>query len=122
MADQDWSIKIVTSGGTVQFQPDVPGAKPGDPLQAGNADIVSWNNRTGQEHWPWAIDPTTGEPFETVADAKAASLYLSDEVSAWQSSEPAYLCAAPKTGETTIKYICRNHPNETGEIIVSATA
>jgi hypothetical protein len=120
MAFQDWSIMIVSSGGTVQFQPDVPGCKPGQPLQAGNSDLISWNNRTGQNHWPWAIDPSTDEPFPTAQAAKDASLYLSDEVEAWQSSTPAF--PTPSSGSTTINYICKLHPDETGQIDVSASA
>ena len=122
MAGQDWSIMIVTSGGSTQFQPDVPNSKPGDPLQAENADLISWNNRTGQNHWPWALDPTTGEPFTSAAAAKNAGLYLCDEVEKWQSSSPAYPTAAPASGSTTINYICKLHEDEaTGQIIVTAT-
>ena len=121
MASQDWSIKIIPDGSTVTFEPDFPGSEPGQPLQAQDADLVSWNNRTGADHWPWAIDPTTGKPFQTQAAATAAGLYLCDDVQAWQSSEPAYLCTAPTTGSTTIDYICRYHPTEKGQIIVSAT-
>lgn len=115
MAGLDWSIMIVTSNGSVQFQPDVPNSKPGDPLQAGNGDLISWNNRTGENHQPWAIDPKTGQPFDSEAAAKAASLYLSDDVEKWQSSSPAF----PTTADGTINYICRHHPDETGQIVVS---
>lgn len=121
MAGQDWSIMIVTSGGSTQFQPDIPNSKPGDPLQAENADLISWNNRTGENHWPWAIDPTTGEPFTSAAAAQDAGLYLSDEVEKWQSSSPAYVTAAPASGSTTIDYICKLHDDEAGQIIVTAT-
>ena len=124
MAGQDWSIKIVPSGSSAAFQPDIPGSNVGDPLEAGDADLISWNNRTGKNHWPWAIDPTTGEPFTSVEAAQDAGLYLSDEVEKWQSSSPAYPTAAPASGETTIDYICRLHqddPTETGQIIVSAS-
>lgn len=123
MAGQDWSIKIVPSGSSAAFQPNVPGSKVGDPLQAGNADLISWNNRTGSNHWPWAIDPTTGQPFVTAAAAQDAGLYLCDEVEAWQSSTPAYPTTAPASGSTTINYICKLHekaPSEKGQIIVSA--
>jgi len=124
MAGQDWSIMIVTKGGSTGFQPDVPGSKFGDPLKTEDADLISWNNRTGKNHWPWAIDPTTGEPFVNAEAAKDADLYLSDEVEAWQSSSPAYPTAAPAAGSTTINYICKLHendPTEKGQIIVSAS-
>lgn len=124
MASQDWSIKIVSVDGSAAFQPNVPGAKVGDPLQAQDADLISWNNRTGINHWPWALDPTTGKPFVSVEAAQDAGLYLCDEVEKWQSSSPAYVTAAPAAGSTTIDYICRFHqtdPSETGQIIVSAS-
>ena len=124
MATQDWSIKIIPFENSVTFEPDFPGAQPGQPLHAQDADLVSWNNRTGADHWPWAIDPSTGQPFQTKQAATAAGLYLCDDVQAWQSSDPAYLCVAPKIGNppVTINYICRYHPDETGQIIVSASA
>lgn len=121
MAGQDWSIMIVSSEGRTQFQPDVPNARPGDPLQAQNGDLISWNNRTARAHQPWAIDPVTGEPYKTADDAKAAKMYLSDEVPAWQSSSPAF--PTPDKGSTTIDYICKLHEDEdeTGQIVVSAS-
>ncbi len=124
MAGQDWSIMIVPWDSSAAFQPDVPGSKVGDPLQTEDADLISWNNRTGKNHWPWAIDPTTGQPFVTAEAAQDAGLYLSDEVEKWQSSSPAYPTAAPASGSTTINYICwlhKNDPNEKGQIIVSAS-
>ena len=43
---QAWSIKIVPTGDTVRFDPDVFGIDPGQPLQAEVDDMVSWNNQT----------------------------------------------------------------------------
>jgi plastocyanin len=122
MAGQDWPITIIpsSSGGAAQYQPDVPGAKPGDPLRAENADLVHWNNRTPQPHQPWAIDPSTGQPFPTAEAAKAKNLYLSDEIAPWQPSSPAFPTSAPPVGFTTIDYICNLHDGEKGSIIVSA--
>lgn len=43
----DFSIKIVpVSGGSVGFQPDLPGTKPGDPLNAPPSSLISWSNQT----------------------------------------------------------------------------
>jgi FtsP/CotA-like multicopper oxidase with cupredoxin domain len=43
----DFSIKIVpVSGGSVGFQPDIPGMKPGDPLYAPPSSLISWSNET----------------------------------------------------------------------------
>ena len=55
----DWSIKIVPNrspGQPPQLVPDLVGAKPGDPLQAQEGDLVSWNNTTGQPYQPWPTD------------------------------------------------------------------
>lgn len=122
MSGQDWSIKIspASSGSGAVFTPDLLGAQPGDPLQTENEDIVSWNNRTGDSHWPWALQ-SNGQPYPSAAAAKAAGAYLSDEIPAWESSTPGYVTSAPNAGKTTISYICKLHPSETGSIIVSAT-
>ena len=109
MAGQDWSITIRVSGGSTTFDPN--------PQQAENSDLVSWNNRTGETHQPWpldaegALDPNC-KPGE--------SGYLSDPIDPWSSSSPAYVCAAPQQGSTTIAYGCKFHENERGSIVVSA--
>ena len=72
----DWSVKIVpaanpTPTAPAAFQPDLMGSKPGDPLKVLDDDLVTWNNTTAQEHWPWQTDanyapvpenPTTHDP------------------------------------------------------------
>lgn len=121
MAGQDWSIKIVPYEGSAGFEPDVPDGQVGQPLQAQNGDLISWNNRTGDAHWPWAIDPDTGQPYPSVEAAQAASMYLSDEIPAWQSSSPAFLTVAPASGCTNLDYICHLHPTEKGQIQIWAT-
>ena len=120
MSGQDWSIKITpaASGSDAVFTPDLLGVQPGDPLQAGTADIISWNNRTADAHWPWAIDPTTDKPFATEQDAKNAGLYLSDEIPPWESSSPGFVTGS---SATTIAYVCKIHEQEHGSIIVSNT-
>lgn len=50
MAGQSWSINIVPSGNSVQFNPDVYDCAPGSPLQAQKGDLVSWNNQTDNPH------------------------------------------------------------------------
>jgi hypothetical protein len=123
MSGQNWSIKITpsTSGTGAVFTPDLIGAKWGDPLQTENADIVAWNNRTDEPHWPWPLG-ADGQPLSE-ADAKVQGLYLSDETPAWEPSNPGYVTTAPDTGSTTINYICKNHPkvsSEKGSIVVNA--
>ena len=120
MSGQDWSIMITPNskaGGPASYTPDVMGAKAGDPLAAGNADIVSWNNRTPDEHQPWPLGQD-GKPLSE-ADAKSQGLYLSNVIPAWQSSTPGYVTTAPATGTyTTILYTCTFHSDERGSIQV----
>lgn len=126
MSGQDWSITIVAldSGGAA-FQPDLMGAKPGDPLQTQNADLISWNNRTADVHQPWPADDHYQAVLPQDIVKGNGGNYLSDPIPAWEPSTPSYLTAVPATAasgqSTTIYYICRNHPDEHGTIIVTAT-
>lgn len=123
MSGQDWSITITpnpTTGEPDEYTPDVMGAKPGDPLQTSNADIVSWNNRTPDRHQPWPLGPN-GQPL-TDAEAHAQGLFLSDVIQPWTPSSPGYVTSAPETGTTTIDYSCTIHPDERGSIIVWSEA
>jgi hypothetical protein len=98
----DWSIKIVpVATGMAVFQPDVLGAKPGDPLQAQVSDIVTWGNHTGDTHQPYRIDTNEN---------------LCDPIPGNQSSSPQ-LVVEGQVGDT-ITYKCRNHPQEPGGSIV----
>lgn len=119
MSGQDWSIKIELPDDTTLavFTPDLLGVDPGDPLQAGIPDLISWNNRTGDPHWPWPLQ-ANGQPYPSAEAAKAAKVYLCDEIPAWESSAPAFATSKPPG---TIKYICKIHPDEHGSIVVSNT-
>ena len=138
MSGQEWSITIVSldNGGDpsipgAAFQPDLMGAKPGDPLQAGNADLISWNNRTSNEHQPWAANaqyqPLPENQIVKVDANGNSGNYLSDPIPPWQPSTPAYQTyiatdanGNPITDPTIIYYVCKNHPEtEHGQIIVS---
>lgn len=115
MSGHSWSIKITpsTSGKGAVFMPDS--------LQTGNADSVMWENRTSAAHWPWPLG-ADGQPLSE-ADAKVKSLYLSDEIPAWETSNLHYVTSAPNSRSTTINYICRLHPDvqsEKGSIVVDA--
>ena len=113
MAGQDWSISIVPQGDTFVFQPQQQNAE--------NSDMISWNNRTNETHQPWPADANWEPlPEDQVTKGKAGCTYLSDPIDAWESSSPAYVCAAPLKGSTTIYYVCRFHQNEHGTIVVSA--
>ncbi|MEA2166436.1 MAG: hypothetical protein QOK37_4563 [Thermoanaerobaculia bacterium] len=139
MSGQDWSITIVSldSGGAA-FQPSLMGAKPGDPLKAGNADLISWNNRTSNEHQPWVANAQyqplpESQIVKVGVDANGNPCphnYLSDPIPAWTPSTPAYLTNAVDLNPpimyldpahpTTLYYVCKNHPDEHGQIIVNA--
>jgi hypothetical protein len=119
MAGQDWSITIIPSGNAAAFQPQ--NGEAGQPQDAENSDLISWNNRTGETHQPW---PATSDyqplPDDQITKGSAGCNYLSDPIEPWESSQPAYLCQAPTTGATTIYYVCKFHPDEHGTIVVNA--
>ena len=107
MSGQNWSIVIAPSakpGGPATFTPDLMGAKPGDALQAGNADIISWNNRTPDPHQPFTLGPN-GAP-------------LTGLIPPFRSSSPGYVTTASPTGTVVIDYGCNLHPGEFGRIMV----
>lgn len=116
----DWTIKIAKSGGKTTFVPDLSGAKAGDPLNAHQDDLVTWNNTTDDAHQPWQ----TGSNY-----APLASSNLSDPIPAGQPSN-YYDCASPNKNPPapqtwTVYYFCKSHPDNTSErgtIIVAAVA
>ncbi|HXH90716.1 MAG TPA: hypothetical protein VNN25_03975, partial [Thermoanaerobaculia bacterium] len=136
MSGQDWSITIVSldnegdpSKPSAAFQPDLMGAKPGDPLKAGNADLISWNNRTSNEHQPWAANAQ----YQPLPESQIVKIdangnpgnYLSDPIPPWQPSSPAFTTYIPTdangnpiTNPVIVYYVCKFHPDEQGQIIV----
>lgn len=106
MAGQAWSITIVPGTNGASFVPDVyipPDQTKPVALQAGNGDLISWNNQTDQEHEIW----------QTGGDR------ITEPIAPRQSSFPAYVIALPNN-ETTgaVSYYCSYHPEETGTIDV----
>lgn len=97
----DFLIKIVSLGGGVGFQPDIPGLEAGDPLYVAPNSLVSWNNHTNDPHQV-ATD-----------DGK----YTSDEILPTLSSKMDYY--APAT-DGEVPYHCAKHDGEIGKIIVTA--
>jgi hypothetical protein len=117
MPQLDWNIKIIPSGTGAEFQPNLPNAKPGDPLNARQSDIVSWGNRTNQVHQPWPTvgnDPN-GDPVPKPASGDPPG-YLSDPIPPNDSSRPQFV--VPGNPGDTINYCCYYHPTERGQIIV----
>lgn len=105
----DWSVKIVEIDEVAEFIPDFPNAKQGDPLQAQQDDLVSWNNTTDNVHEPWETDSNYNPK---------TSSNLSDTIAPGQASN-WYDCAQPKTKPQprtwTIYYYCSQHPSNQKE-------
>ena len=135
----DWSIKIIPNRSGIAGQPallvpDLVGAKPGDPLQVQEDDLVSWNNETGQPYQPWPTDdhynplpvssvPWPPPPPPPPPQQPPPNLSLSDLIPGNLSSTPAYNVLMPKTGN--VIYYCLKDANGNatkvcGQIIVSA--
>jgi len=96
----DWSIKI--QGKPAVFTPDIDGTKPGTPLKVVQGDIVSWNNTTGDQHFP-------------VPDNSTFGAFMAGPINS-HSSSTAYNVTAQ--AGTTISYHCKLHPKEQGQIVV----
>lgn len=117
----DWSINIITSGGGAAFVPAVDGAKPGDPLNTMQDDLVTWNNKTKQTHQPWPATQS-GSPLPDDQVPRNSPLYLSDPIPGGESSRPTYdvsqpTDATPPPSVWTVYYICKLHPDEQGTIV-----
>ena len=112
MPQLDWNISIIPSGTEAAFQPNLPGAKPGDPLNAQQSDIVSWGNRTEEKHQPW---PTAGN-LPNGGPAPPPATGLSDPIPPNDSSRPQFV--VPGNPGDTIYYCCFYHPTERGQINV----
>ena len=114
----DWSIKIVPAKGKpgvfARFKPDLKKAKPGQPLKVVQGDLVSWNNTTDKEHWPWPVASANAPPQDPTPDGNV----LVSAVIKPDSSSPAYNVGAP--AGTTIFYCCKCHPEERGQLVVVA--
>jgi hypothetical protein len=118
----DWSVKIIRAANPTPntpgaFVPDLVGAKPGTPLAAQVDDLVTWNNTTGDDHWPWPAD-SNGQPLPDSQVSIAKGNYFCDRIPAGSSSRPSYDVQMPPSG-TTITYCCKLHQNEIGLISVS---
>lgn len=118
----DWSIKIVpttppTPGAPAAFVPDLLNAHAGTPLTAQVDDLVTWNNTTGEDHWPWPVDGS-GNPLPDSQVSTANGNFLSNRIPAGMSSSPSYNVTMPAAGNT-INYCCKLHPQMLGQIVVT---
>jgi len=97
MASQ-WGIKIIDLGnGTVTFQPDLPGAQPGQPLGVNKSDLVTWNNTTNKTLTLQSIPPGT---------------FLADPIPPGKVSSPMFSVGA------SLIYACTNPTQQQHSIVI----
>jgi hypothetical protein len=114
----DWSIKIVPEDeAPTGFVPDLKGAKPGEALSAQIGDIVTWNNTSSEDCWPWPTDGN-GNPLPDSQVSTANGNYLCNKIAAGESSTPYFNPSASYQGKT-LTYCCRLHPKIVGSIAIS---
>jgi len=119
-----WSIKIVAtpSGQPAAFQPDLPGAKPGDPLNVLSGDLVTWNNTTDETYQPWPTDSSGNllqeEPNGPVGPRGSAN-YLSDPIPGNAASRPSWNVVQIISGQNTIYYCIKTLPQVRGTIEIT---
>src|SRR6185369_9244123 len=111
----DWSIKIIPNPSQIADQPallvpDLVGAKPGDPLQVQEDDLVSWNNQTGQSYQPWPTDQSGNPQAVNAAFTPPPTPppppwfppgYMSNLIPGNRSSTPAWAAVMPASGNIT---------------------
>jgi hypothetical protein len=113
----DWSIKMVavqhpTPDLKADFLPDLSTAKRRDPLVVQQGDLVSWNNTTGDEHWPWVVSAQNAPPVDPPPNGN----HLTSGVVKPGTSSDNYYVDLP--AGTTIYYCCKCHPAERASIVV----
>jgi hypothetical protein len=114
----DWSIKIVpstagTAGVLADFVGDVKPRPPAGKFKVQQGDLVSWNNTTSDEHWPWPVASQDAPP--QIPLPFGAPGLVSGSIKPSTSSDDYNVAAA--TG-TTIWYCCRLHPAERACLVV----
>src|SRR3981081_2843602 len=92
----DWSIKIIAvkirePDLTAQFLPDLSDASPDNPkpLTVQRGDLVSWNNTTGDEHWPWLVKDQNAPPVNP--PPQPGGLLTTSKVKPHDSSDAYYV-------------------------------
>ncbi len=111
----DWSIRIVPvnasdPAGPAAFSPQDGG--PGQPLEAWDGDTVTWNNTTGDHHWPWPTDAN----YQPLSVAPGQTAYMTDDIAAGQGSRPIYsVNLGSATPPLLVHYYCKDHPNRESE-------
>jgi hypothetical protein len=111
-ADLNRLSKAELKGVLADFVPDVVNPKPGC-FQVQQGDLVSWNNTTADEHWPWPVASQTAKPV--IPLPPGSPVLVSSSIKPSTSSDDYNVAA--KTG-TTIWYCCRLHPAERACLVV----
>jgi plastocyanin len=103
----DWTVKIVEINGVAAFVTDFPDSEQGDPLQAMQGDLVSWNNTTDNVHQPWETDPN----YNPKTSSTLSGVLPPGQPSNW------YNCSQPTTKPRTwtVYYYCSQHPSNQQE-------
>ena len=119
-----WSIKIIPSNSgladePVAFQPDLPGANPGDPLKVFNNDLVSWNNTTDIVIQPWPTDQNYHPLSDQQVGPSGSANYLADPVQAHVSSRPTWSATSSPVTNNTIYYCAKEYPKVHGTIVIT---
>ena len=104
---QTWSI-MIKGNVPANFDADVFGIDPGQPLKAQITDLVSWNNQTNVTHQIQVNDP------------RGLAKFTTKEIEAGKSSTPGYALQAEDKDNPNqqITYICTKHAGESGKIQV----
>jgi hypothetical protein len=98
----DWSIKIEGKP-PAKFTPDIDGVTPGTPLTVVQGDLVSWNNQSGDPHFPVPDEPAKYGAF------------MRSAITPGDASDAYNVVAA---SGAIISYHCSLHDNEHGQILV----
>jgi hypothetical protein len=114
-----WNIKISPgkTPNTVVFQPNLLGARPGDPLNVDFGDNITWNNTTKQDLVLTVVsinpmpNPNPGNVFQLI------------KIPREDVSRPIYNVGVgqPPAPQTTITYSCVTPSQNQHKIIVGIT-
>jgi hypothetical protein len=99
-----FSIRIVTDSGVTGFQPDMPGCTFNQPLAVPQYSLVTWSNETDQPH-TLSVD---------------SGALLTEQILPQCSNRTEYYVNPVTAGATSVSYKCTEHPDEVGEIVLSA--
>jgi plastocyanin len=105
---QTWSVQI-NGKPPASFDPDVFGTNSGQPLKAEIGDLVSWNNRSKEDHQIAVTNP------------QGTVVFTTEVIKYSLSSFPGYVIQQADASAGTVYYYCTLHlkdkkPTERGMI------